>query len=181
MRYIFSAIVMLLLTSCAHVISRENVQSALTETGFEQITKNPDAFVGRTFILGGTILETKKTREGTEIEMVQNPIDRYGSIIDSDVSEGRFIIVTARSLDSFIYKKGRHITLAGILIGTRAKKLGDLEYTYLLFDAKEIYLWKKERYFYPYAYDPFYYPYYTSPYPYYWYDPFYYRPYFYPW
>ena len=66
--------------------------------------------------------------------------------------------------------------MAGILTGSRKKMLGDMEYTYPVFEAKEIYLWKEEKYYpypdmYPYWYDPFYYPSFYYPYSHYWYRP----------
>jgi outer membrane lipoprotein len=173
-RFLILLIIFLPLTSCAHVISSSYVQSSVKDVSFSLILTNPDAYLNDTFILGGTIFETKNTGEGTEIEIVQNPIDRYGYIIDPDISEGRYIITTSRRLDPFIYKRNRMITFAGKLIGTRKKLLGEHEYIYPFFEAEEIYLWKREVYYPPYSYyyDPFYYPY---PY---WYGPFWHRPYF---
>jgi outer membrane lipoprotein len=156
------------------------VQSATTGVSFKKISENPDAYLGKTFILGGTIAETVPNQEGTEIEVLQTPIDKYGSIIDPDISDGRYLIETARQLDPLIYKTGRHITFAGKLTGSKKKMTGEREYSYPVFDAEQIFLWKAPRYYYlppyPYYYDPFFYPY-----PYYFYDPFWDRPYFYPW
>ena len=96
-----------------------------------------------------------------------------GDITDRDVSEGRFIITTGKYLDPLIYRSGREITFAGILTGSRKKVMGEAEHISPVFDAKEVYLWREERYYpYPYWYDPFFYP--TMHYPAY---PFWYRPY----
>ncbi|MBI5641377.1 MAG: Slp family lipoprotein [Nitrospirae bacterium] len=172
-RYILLIILLASLPSCAHVLSQEYVQSAVKEVGYGQIQKNPLNYQGTMFILGGTIVETINTADGAEIEVIQNPIDRYGDIIDRDISEGRFIVTTSRHLDPLIFKKGRMLTLAGKLVGSRKGMLGDIEYNYPLFDLKESYLWKKEKLYQPYMYDTFFYPY---TYPYYWYDPYWHRP-----
>lgn len=172
----------LLLTSCAHVLSEEYVKGAVKEIGFHQILDNINTYINNTFILGGTIIETKNTKDGSEIEVIQNPIDKYGGIVDKDYSEGRFILMTSRHLDPLIYKRGRSITFAGKLTGIRKELIGEREYNYPTFEAKEIYIWKKEKFYpyYPGAFDPFYYNYYYYPYPYYWYEPTWYRPR-YPW
>ncbi len=181
-RYLIIFIISFFLSSCAHVISKDIRKIAVKDVTFKKILKNPDVYVDNVFILGGIIARTTNTKYGTEIEVVQTPIDRFGDIIDKDISEGRFLAITPRQLDPLIYKKDRKITLAGRLIGSSIKLLGELEYSYPLFEINEIYLWKQERYYYiyrpgytyPYWYDPFYYPR-----PYYWYDPLWHRPFIY--
>jgi outer membrane lipoprotein len=165
----------MVLSSCAHVISQEIVQSSMKEIGFSRIAKSPDSYMNNTFILGGTIVGTTETRQGTEIEIIQNPIDQQGSIIDRDISEGRFIVESQGHLDPMIYKQDRLVTVAGKLVASRKKTIGEMEYLYPVLEAKEIYLWREERYYqpYPYMYDPSYYRYYF-------YDPFWYRPILYP-
>jgi outer membrane lipoprotein len=178
-RYFVFLLLSVLLTSCAHVLSSEYVRSATTGVSFKQLSENPDAYLGKTFILGGTIAETVPTKGGAEIEVVQTPLDKYGSITDPDISEGRYLIETPKQLDPLIYKEGRHITFAGKLTGSKTKMLGEMEYRYPVFEAEQIYLWKTPQYYippYPYYYDPFF-----SPDPYYFYDPFWFRPYYYPW
>ena len=163
-QYIFICILLSLsILSCAHVISREYRNAAVKDLSFSQLIRNTNAYLDKMFIFGGFIAETKMTGHGTEIEVVQSPLDRFGNIKDADVSEGRFILRTSRNLDPLIYRQGREIAMAGILTGSRKKMLGDMEYTYPVFDAKEIHLWKEEEYYpypdmYPYWYGPFYYP-----------------------
>lgn len=167
-----------LLPSCGHVISQESRALASLDVAFPELQQNLGKYVNNVFVLGGFIAETAISREGTELEIVQTPVDRFGSIIDPDTSEGRFIITTPRQLDPFIYRKNRAITFAGRLTGSKKKMLGEAEYDYPVFEAKEIYLWRDNRYYI--------YPYY--PYPYYWYDlyplswyyPYRYRPFVYP-
>lgn len=179
-RFFILCILSLLTISCAHVISKEYADISAKDIPFQQLIKKTDAYLNGLFIFGGTIAETKITGKGTEIEVVQTPLDRLGNIIDRDISEGRFIIRTTKYLDPLIYRNGRDVTVAGILTGSRKRLLGEIEYAYPVFDAKEIYLWKEEKYYhypyvYPYWHDPFYYPFMYYPY-----DPFRHRPYIYP-
>jgi outer membrane lipoprotein len=168
----------LLLSSYAHAISEQYRETAVKGVGFKQILADPDPFINSVFIFGGTIVDTSNTKEGSEIELLQNPIDRYGDITDTDISEGRLIILTPRLLDPLIYKRGRTLTFAGKLIGTREKKFLGIEYRYPVFEAEQLHLWKPVPYYYaPYPWwwgDPFYSPYYPD-----WYGPIY-RPYYYP-
>lgn len=168
----------IVLFSCAPVISQKFMEKALKDVSFRQVARDPQKYLNETFVFGGTIVETRVTKEGSEIEVVQNPIDRFGDITDKDVSDGRFLITSPGHLDPLIYCSDRTITMAGRLTGTRQMMIGKTEYTYPVFAAEELYLWKKEAYYYPpypLFYDPFYYPY-----PYYrywpggpyWYGPF---------
>jgi len=154
------------------VISKEYRDAAVTDLQFNQLIKDTDAYLNNIFIFGGIIAETKITIKGTEIEVVQSPLDRTGTIKDRDVSGGRFIITTARYLDPLIYRQGRDITVAGLLTGSKRGLIGEIEYTYPVFDAREIYLFKEETsYPYPYWYDPFYYPPFYYPHAPFWYWP----------
>jgi outer membrane lipoprotein len=176
---LFAAVVISFFTlvSCAPVISHKYMEKAVKDVSFSQVAKEPEKYLNETFVFGGTIVETRITKEGSEIEVIQNPIDRYGDIADKDVSEGRFLISSPGHLDPLIYRRNRMITVAGRLIGTKQKAIGETQYMYPVFEAEELYLWKRESYYYtpyPFFYDTFYYPY---PYYRYWPDPFWYGPY----
>ena len=175
-RYVVSIIVLLLFPSCLHVISKENLEDSITGIPFREVTQNAEGYLNRKFIFGGIIAETMNGREGSEIEIVQTPIDRWGNVVARDISEGRFIVAVKRYLDPLIFRAGREITISGVLIGTQRKMLGGVDYTYPVFEAREIRLRPEELYYpYPVWREPLYYPY-----PYYWYDPFRNKPFHYP-
>lgn len=154
--------VMFIVTACAHVISQETLKKARTEVAFGTVAANPSYYRGSLFVWGGTIVDTTPTRTGTTIEVIQAPLDRVGSPKNVDISEGRFLVRIKKLLDPLIYTEGRQVTVAGVLIGTEIKPLGETDYEYPVLDAQEIYLWKEEPdYYYPY------YPYYPYSYPYY--------------
>jgi len=158
----------LLLSSCAPVISQETLKRARTDVPFGAVAADPLAYRDSLFVWGGTIIRTSTAKDGSVIEVVQSPVDRYGAVKDADVSEGRFLVRARKFLDPEIYKKNRQVTVAGVLIGMERRQLGEAEYTYPVLEAREIYLWKEaEPYYSPYYYSPYYYPYYD---PWYW-DP----------
>lgn len=126
----------LLMISCASVISQQYVEIAVKNVSFSQVLEAPDKYRNATFIFGGTIVETENTKEGAEIEVIQNPIDKYGEIIDKDVSEGRFIIMSPGHLDPLIYRRNWSITMAGKLMGARDVMSGERKKTYLLFGVE---------------------------------------------
>lgn len=152
--------IVIVLSSCSHVISKELRQSAV-DLPFGKLKEDIERYKGSIFIWGGFIVETKPTEEGTLIEVVQNPIGRYGGVIDKDTSEGRFLALYRGRLDPLIYRKNRQLTVGGKLLGSVEKPL---EGVYPLIEIKELHLWKEEVFY----YQPFYlYWYWDPPNPYY--------------
>jgi len=81
--------------------------------------------------------------------MVQSPIENDGTVIDPDVSEGRFIaFFPAQRLDPAIYERGRVMTIGGTLTGTITGKIAGKEYTFPVMEVAESQLWKDEPFFY---------------------------------
>ncbi len=176
----FSFIVFILFTtllSCAPVLRQEIIEKATVDVQFSSIRQHPDLYRGKVFILGGLIVSTKLTERGSLIEAVYISADTRGYLKDVKPTNGRFMAIYPKDrgiLDPLIYKEGREITIAGEFIETQTGKIGEMEYTYPVFEIKDIYLWEeKKAYYLTPPYPPYYYPYqypYPSPYP-YWYDP----------
>jgi outer membrane lipoprotein len=171
-------IAVLALAGCAPVLDRGVMDQGAREFQLSHLVETPEVFKDHLFILGGVIVETKLTEKGSQIEALFIPVNSSGNLRDSSSHQGRFLAVYSRSkgiLDPLIYRKGREITLAGDFVEVRKGKIDEMEYSYPVFEIRQIYLWDEYR-------D---YPYYAWPYPYYYpyYSPYYYRsPYFYdPW
>jgi len=165
-----------LLVSCAPVLDRHFMDEGSREASFAALREFPAQYQGKVFILGGVIVRTKFMEEGTQIEAMHVPVDRYGTFEESGRSEGRFIALMPKDvmlLDPVVFKKGRRITLAGEFIGTRNGRIDEMSYTYPLFLIVQVYLWPhKKRYDRPpHFYDPWFYPY-----PYYYRNPWWYYP-----
>ncbi|KAF0219789.1 MAG: outer membrane [Geobacteraceae bacterium] len=156
---------MLLMSGCAHVISDQSMGLVDRTIAFGSLRENPEAFIGKYVLLGGSIVSTKNTNEGGELEVVQLPLDSSGSPEDSYNSGGRFLAVGSGFLDPAIYKQGRMVTVVGEVKGKRGMPLDEVEYTYPVIAIRELYLWK------PSEIDRYYYPSHGYYYPYYWYDP----------
>jgi outer membrane lipoprotein len=138
-RYLLILVVTSLL-GCAHVISQELRERADKELSFAALLKDPDRYVGRFVIFGGIIASTANTEVGTYIEVVQKALDFRGRPENTDVSGGRFLILSERYLDSAIYSQGTEVTVAGEVIGKRVRPLGEIQYAYPLIKSSEIHL-----------------------------------------
>jgi outer membrane lipoprotein len=153
-----------LLSGCAHVISpnlRDRVNPALT---FREVLDNPDFFQGKSVIWGGEIIQTTNQRDGTTlIEVFQRPLGWRGEPKETIASEGRFLATFDKYLDSYVFRRGRKITVAGEILGEKVKPLGEMDYRYPLVAGREVYLWE-EYYYHPYSHNYYYYPGWAYPY-----------------
>jgi outer membrane lipoprotein len=148
---------LILLSSCAHVISKDLRTKSDPSLTLIQARQNPNAAKGKWVVWGGEIVETVNQKDGTtQIEVFQKPLGWRGEPKDTSASEGRFLILADKYLDPYIFRKGKKITVAGEILGEKIKLLGEMDYRYPIISSKQIYLWPE---------------YYYQPYPYYYYDP----------
>lgn len=160
-----------ILFSCAPVLNRQLMKEGERNVSLGELRRNPEPNVGKLFVLGGIIVETRLTQNGSQIELLSVPVDSSGYLKESERTMGRCIIIYPRErglLDPVVYKKGRTVTFAGTFLGNRKGKLDEMEYTYPAFEVRQIYLWEVQPDYrmYPYPYYP--YNYYPGPY---WYNP----------
>ncbi len=151
----------LLLSGCAHVISKDLRAQSDASLSLSQVLKDPNAFKGKMVIWGGEIIETVNQKDATtQIEVFQKPLGWRGEPRAIASSEGRFLILVHQFLDPYLYRIGRKITVVGEILGEKVKPLGEMEYRYPLLSSRQIHLWP-EYVYYPYDdyYDPWrYYP-----------------------
>jgi outer membrane lipoprotein len=119
---------------------------------FREVLNDPERYKDQMVILSGVIIETKNTKEGTLLTVLQRPAGFRGKPKDVDESEGRFLALDIRYLDVNVFAKGRVVTVGGEVQGKRVLPLDEIEYAYPLIYVKEIYLWPvvEKRYYSPY-------------------------------
>ncbi|MBI5048300.1 MAG: Slp family lipoprotein [Deltaproteobacteria bacterium] len=128
--------------ACTPVISPEFLKAVDRTITFEQVLKNPYPYKGTAVLLGGTILKTINMPDKTLIEVIQQPLNKRNMPTNPEASKGRFIILLKEFKDPAIYSPGRLITIAGEIVGSETKPLGETNYHYPLISPKELYLWK---------------------------------------
>ncbi|MFO0751718.1 MAG: Slp family lipoprotein [Thermodesulfovibrionales bacterium] len=135
--------VLLVFSGCAHVVSRDVREAADRSLPSRVFFADPDAYRGKMIILGGTIVSVTPAKEGTFVEVLEQPLDsreRPGS--GRDVSFGRFIAFYPEYLDPVIYMKGKLVTVAGEVMGSKTGLIGEMEYRYPLIRSREIHLFR---------------------------------------
>ncbi len=164
-------LISLIVLSCAPVLRHDLMKRGFIEIRLEDIKKTPALSKGKLFILGGIIVNTKVTKEGSLIEAIYVTVDSRGYLKNISASNGRFLALYKGFLDPLIFRQNREITLAGVFKGTRTGIIDEVSYTYPLFEIEEFYLWEEKRDYY-YRRPPFPHSYY----PYWRYDPWRYDP-----
>jgi outer membrane lipoprotein len=162
----------LFIAGCAHVISDESRKLVDPTIHFQNLRTDPDAYVGKYVKLGGTIAGVQNTKDGSQLEVVQSPLE--SDDLPEEVSHssgGRFLATTPGFLDPIVYKAGRRVTVVGQVQGKKTLPIDQVEYAYPIISIREIHVWRKSEYEQPqypppgYFSDPFWY---GGP-PYWWY------------
>ncbi|OGW26830.1 MAG: hypothetical protein A2X56_10640 [Nitrospirae bacterium GWC2_57_13] len=135
-------ILLALLAGCASPFPKEMLAKVDKKILFTDLLKDPGRYQGAWVMLAGMIVETRNTREGAAIEVLQKPQDSRGRPLQTDDSDGRFIILSSEYLDAAVYHKGRLITVVGEVTGQRIQPLGEIEYRYPLLRASSMHLWE---------------------------------------
>jgi outer membrane lipoprotein len=161
----------LFISGCAHTISSELRAAAVEGLDFPTVLENPTAYVGKTVIWGGILLKVINRPDGTELIVLETPLEYEERPMDREYSRGRFIAETHGYLDPEVYQEGMKVTVAGEIVGQETRPLGDTRYTYPVLQVRELHLWKKQAYRAPYYYDPYFRWNYGYGWPYYYYWP----------
>lgn len=121
---------------------------------------------------GGAIAALEHKENQSWLEIVERPLDRDGRPERGDRSGGRFLARVDGFLEPTVYKKGRLITVSGVLENRERRRIGDYDYDYVVVKVLESYLWPRQTqraYLEPLPYGWYgpWYPWGWGPYPYY--------------
>ncbi len=137
-------VVVLWLAGCAPSFPRELLDRVDRRVTFSELLRDPDHFKGALLMLGGLIVASRNAQDGTDLEMLQGPLDSDGAPRDLDRSEGRFLVHSDKFLDPAVFHPGRLITVIGEVAGHRTMPFGEITYQYPVLDAKSLQLWKPD-------------------------------------
>lgn len=126
---------------CAPPFPKETLDKVNRNVSFLELRKEPEKFKGTWVMLGGMIIASKYSKEGTLIEILQRPLETSGRPLQTDSTEGRFLVQSDTFLDSAVYHEGRLITVVAEVIGRKELPLDDVMYQYPLLMMKDLHLW----------------------------------------
>lgn len=135
------AIAVIISAGCAPPFSKTLMDRVEKNLSFSDLNKAPESHAGKIMMVGGTIVDTKNLKEGTQLEVLQKPLDGEGQPDQTDETGGRFLVVTQKYLDAAVFHRGRSVTIIGEVTGSKVQPLGEIEYRYPVLTAKELHLW----------------------------------------
>ncbi|MFQ5588936.1 MAG: Slp family lipoprotein [Nitrospiria bacterium] len=135
-------ILMLFLASCGPKIIPDDIDAKIDKSiVLEDLMKNPGQYLGKRVLLGGEIIEIHVFEGGSEVEILQKPLNARRAPRLTDASLGRFFLADTVFLDPAIYKSGRRVTVVGVVRGSKAKKIGEAERRYPVLAKEHLHLW----------------------------------------
>ena len=103
---------------------------------------SPDSYRGRLILLGGEILKSKRLKEGTQVELLQLPLNKdQEPTTDLTRSQGRVLVLHQASLDPATLTPGMLVTFVGEVSGAMTEKMDEVDYRYPTLTVKHWYVW----------------------------------------
>lgn len=138
---IFLVLLIAALSACVSGIPPAISERPARTPSVDEARRHMENLQGTSIRWGGKIANVENRSQETWIEVVAQPLSRYGRPQDTDAMNGRFLARLNGFLDPQIYTSGRQITVAGKLEKIVARNIGDFPYTYPLLQAQAHYLW----------------------------------------
>lgn len=126
---------------CAPPFPKESLDRVNKNISFRELKGEPDKFKGTWVMLGGMIISSRNTKEGAHIEILQKPLNTDGRPLQTDLTEGRFLVQSETFLDSAVYHEGRLVTVVAEVLGHKELPLDDIMYSYPLLIVRDLHLW----------------------------------------
>ncbi len=101
---------------------------------------------------GGVVTEVENRADETWIFLVSRALKNDEKPIIDGQSEGRFIASFSGFIDPLVYKRGRPLTVIGVVEGNTVLPIGEYEYNFPIVTVRDSHLWAdpaKERVYYP--------------------------------
>ncbi len=140
---LISILILSMISGCTYPISKDWRYLAASSLTFSQVLENPSRYRGEIIIWGGIIDRMRRLSEGTEMTIIQAPLDAEGHP-DTGITMGRFLAKTEQKLDPKIYARESMVTLAGMITGEKEEETGPMKIIYPIVDIFELHLWKKK-------------------------------------
>lgn len=110
---------------------------------FSELRQSPDVYRGRTILEGGRIVGTKALKDGTWIEVLQLPLDRWDMPQrDTTQSGGRFLAMKNEFIDPAVLHPGMWVTIVGEIAGVTSRPIGEVDYSYPVLKIHYLKAWE---------------------------------------
>ena len=109
---------------------------------FTEVLASPESYTGRLLLLGGEILKAKRLKEGTQVELLQLPLNLdQEPTTDFTQSQGRVLVLHQQFLDPATLTPGMLVTFVGEVSGAIIEKMDEVDYRYPTLTVKHWHVW----------------------------------------
>lgn len=129
------------LGGCAGVISQKLIEASEPQAAFSEIRRTPQNHLGRTVVLGGSIISVQQEGAETVVEVLQRPLGHHLQPEMGDETEGRFLARINLAGKETQLEPKREITVAGKVTDEETRPLDRTTYTYPVIQVEEYHLW----------------------------------------
>jgi outer membrane lipoprotein len=146
-RFLKVWLVILSLIAVACSSSRVGIPEALEHqidknVTFMEMLASPESYKGRLILLGGEILKAKRLKEGTQVELLQLPLNKVQEpTTDLTQSQGRVLVLHQEFLDPATLTPGMLVTFVGEVSGSITEKMDEVDYRYPALTVKHWHVW----------------------------------------
>jgi outer membrane lipoprotein len=110
----------------------------------QNVATAPTAYLGKTVLWGGIILDIRNLSGSTQIELLAYPLSRDQRPLTNNRPLGRFLINQEGFLDPAIYAQGQKVTVLGSVGNNQQGKVGESIYSYPVINAEQLQLWSPQ-------------------------------------
>jgi len=109
---------------------------------FTEVLASPESYKGRLILLGGEILKAKRLKDGTQVELLQLPLNEdQEPATDLTQSQGRVLALHQEFLDPATLTPGMLVTFVGEVSGAIIEKMDEVDYRYPTMTVKHWHVW----------------------------------------
>jgi outer membrane lipoprotein len=142
----FFWLALLFFAGCGPVLSQAVIDESDRNVLLGELQRNPDRYIGKSVLFGGTIVRVGNDASGSWAEILQRPLGYRLEPELNDQTSGRLLIKSNEIWDDQIFSKGRKITLVGKVEGTEPRTVDEISYDYPILRVREYHLWPKGKY-----------------------------------
>ena len=128
--------------SGVQVVPKDMEDRVNRNISFVQLLENPLPYKGQILVVGGQILSAKRLKHGTQIEVLQLPLNRNMQPVESlQKSKGRFLALQEKFFDPATLPLGTKVTVVGEVSGMVTLPLDETTYDFPTLVIKSLTIW----------------------------------------
>ncbi|MDX1764791.1 MAG: Slp family lipoprotein, partial [bacterium] len=130
MKLMVFLILLVFAVGCTPAIPGAYLSRVDRSAGYNVVRENATRYRGAVVAWGGYIYETRNTRDGTYVEIIETPLNYRNRPEAMDETRGRFLLLHPGFAEPARYAPGKAITVVGEFRGMERRRLGEIDYSY---------------------------------------------------